>query len=120
MISWRLAASTLTRSFRNYNMGSVVRSHICPAFARTLERHCSYKTRNGEVLKQEPDCSEPRQQASHENSSDFKTQAVSCSCFFCLHQTGPSTNESRNHQIFLTEFAASCSAAKVAGTGVNC
>ena len=38
---------------------------------------------------------------------------------FCLHQTGPSTNESRNHQIFLTEVAASCSVAKVAGTGVN-
>lgn len=73
MRSCRLAASALTRSFRNYNVGSDVRGHICPAFARTLERHCSYKTRNGEVLKQESDCSELRQKARHENSSDFKT-----------------------------------------------
>jgi hypothetical protein len=57
------------------------------------------------ILKQESDCSQPRQQARHENSSDFKTQAHSCTCFFCFHQTG-------------TEVAASYSVAEVPGTGV--
>jgi hypothetical protein len=81
MRSWWLAASALTRPFRNGKVESVLSGHFCPAFARTLERHFSNKTRNGDILKQEPNCSEPQQQARHDNSSDFETQARSCTCF---------------------------------------
>lgn len=122
MRSFRLAARTVTRLVVKYFLVSVVNGHICPTIASTLERPCSHKTRNGQVLKQEPEFFVQQQQARHENSSGFKTQAHSCTCLFVFinHAEHMFETESRNHWTFFGSMEASCcSVAEVADTREN-
>lgn len=109
MRGWGLATSALKSPFRNGYVGSVVSGHICPAFAALWKdlvhtKHAMEKFWNRSQIA-----------LSRDNRQDMKIVRISkpkraVVLAFLFSPNSPQhmlETESRNHQIFRTEVAAS-------------